>query len=131
MLDLADGGHTHVEFVPITLWVPDKSTHSLSVRQVADSFTVGVYRYAARARVEGLTLPSPAAVMTAIEVVLFCYHELLAGRLVTAQVLSLPAPTSCPTAWFSKPSTLPLDSLGNAVDQRMSRQVTTSLGETL
>lgn len=87
LLDLADGRHTNVEFCPDYLWVSEKMAASLTMRQVVNSSMAGVYTYTARPRVEGLRLPSPAAVRMVADVVLFCYDELLAGRSVAAEIL--------------------------------------------
>lgn len=90
LLDQADGGNTIVEFCPDYLWVPERHARSMTLRQVTESFTPGVYAYASRPRVEGMTLPSEAAVGMMAEVALFCYSEILAGRSPVARLVSSP-----------------------------------------
>ncbi|MCU6502268.1 hypothetical protein LPN04_31185 [Rugamonas sp. A1-17] len=77
-LDLADGGHTRVEFCPDYLWVPEVRARALSLRQVGASYDVGVYHYAELPPPAGLKRHSAEAVATLAEVVMYCYAELLA-----------------------------------------------------
>jgi len=77
-LDLADGGHTRVEFCPDYLWIPEVQARALTLRQVGDSFDVGVFHYAPRPVSASVMLPSAATVETMANAVVYCYHEFLA-----------------------------------------------------
>lgn len=91
MMDLMDGKRTTVEFCPDYLWVPEKKARSMTVLQVSNSYDVGVYAYAKRPVPSGFRTPSPEAIEMVGEAVLFCYGELLAGRLPIASIQTVAA----------------------------------------
>jgi hypothetical protein len=90
MQDMVDGKRTSVQFCPDYLWVPEKKACTMTVRQVGNSYDVGVYAYTARPIPQGFRMPSPEGIRLVTEVVLHCYNELLAGRMPTASIQDAP-----------------------------------------
>lgn len=86
LLDAADGRRTHVAWCPDYLWVAEKEACRRTLRQVGDSYEVGVYGYAARPVPAKLGMPSAALTGMLAQVVLFCYGELLADHELVASI---------------------------------------------